>query len=264
MTQDPAVETDIKAAQAASFDSAADTYERARPSYPDEAVDWLLRTRPREVLDLGAGTGKLTRALVGRVGAIHAVDPSPNMLAQLQAVVPSAHTAVGTAEQIPLPDASVDAVLAAQAWHWVDPDRAVPEVRRVLRPGGVLGLIWNVRDESVPWVARLTEIMQGSAAERYVAEDRMPTDLGQLERLTVRWERAFDRESLLELVASRSYIITATPEVRSDVLRQVDELLEGHPDLADPASWLLPYRTEAFLFTPEPGPAPSRPGGHAR
>lgn len=246
MTHDPAVQ---KAEQAASFDSAADTYERARPSYPEEAVAWLLQNRPQDVLDLGAGTGKLTRALVGKVGTIHAVDPSPNMLAQLQAGVPSARTAVGTAEQIPLPDASVDAVLAAQAWHWVDPERAVPEVRRVLRPGGALGLIWNVRDESVPWVAQLTEIMQGSAAERYVAENRLPDDLGPVERLTIPWQRPFTRESLLDLVASRSYIITATPEVRADVLGRVSDLLETHPDLADPQSWLLPYRTEAFLIS---------------
>ncbi|WP_420111551.1 class I SAM-dependent methyltransferase [Pseudactinotalea sp.] len=248
MTQDPAVDDRAKAAQAASFDSAADTYERARPGYPDDAVDWLLRSRPREVLDLGAGTGKLTRALVDRVETIHAVDPSPNMLAQLSATVPSARTAVGTAEAIPLPDASVDAVLAAQAWHWVDPERAVPEVRRVLRPGGVLGLIWNVRDESVPWVARLTEIMQGSAAERYIAGDGVGDDLGPVERLTVSWERPFTRESLLDLVASRSYIITATPKVRADILAQVSELLDTEPALADQSAWRLPYRTDAFLI----------------
>ena len=243
MTTDPATR---KAAQAASFDSAADVYERARPSYPDEAVQWLLANQPRAVLDLGAGTGKLTRALVGRVETIHAVDPSPNMLAQLASVVPEARTAVGVAESIPLPDASVDAVLAAQAWHWVDPERAVPQVRRVLRPGGVLGLIWNVRDESVPWVAQLTEIMQGSVAERYVAEDRVPDDIGRTERLTVRWERPFDRKALLDLVASRSYVITATPQVRAEVLRQVADLLDTHPDLADPSAWRLPYRTVAY------------------
>lgn len=236
-------------AQAASFDAAAETYERARPSYPAEAVAFLLETSPRDVLDLGAGTGKLTRALVGRVATIHAVDPSPNMLAQLRAVVPEASTAVGTAEAIPLADASVDAVLAAQAWHWVDPSRAVPEVRRVLRPGGVLGLVWNVRDESVPWVARLTEIMQGSAAERYVAENRVPDDVGPVERLSLPWSRPFDRESLLDLVSSRSYFITATPRRRAEILAGVDELLEEHPDLADPAAWQIPYRTEVFRIS---------------
>lgn len=238
-----------KAAQAASFDAAADVYERARPGYPDEAVDWLLAHGPRDVLDLGAGTGKLTRALVGKVETIHAIDPSPNMLAQLATAVPEASTAVGTAEQLPLPDASVDAVLCAQAWHWVDPARAVPEVRRVLRPGGVLGLIWNVRDESVPWVAALTAIIHGSEAERVASREGVPQDLGDVERLTLGWERPFDRQALLDLVASRSYVITATPQVRADVLRQVSELLDTHPDLAGRTSWAMPYRTEAFRIT---------------
>jgi SAM-dependent methyltransferase len=241
---------DTKAAQAASFDTAADTYERARPGYPEEAVTWLLAAQPRDVLDLGAGTGKLTRALVGRVDTIHAVDPSPNMLAQLTAAVPEARTAVGTAEAIPLPDGSVDAVLAAQAWHWVDPARAVPEVRRVLRPGGVLGLIWNVRDESVPWVAELTSIMHGSAAEEFVSDGTgIPRDLGRVETLTVAWQRPFTRASLLDLVSSRSYVITATPEVRERLLARVGDLLDRHPDLADPADWSIPYRTEAFRIT---------------
>lgn len=247
MTTDPA---HVKAAQAASFDSAADVYERARPGYPDEVVDWLLASGPSEVLDLGAGTGKLTRALVARVETVHAVDPSPNMLAELASAVPQASTAVGTAESIPLPDASVDAVLVAQAWHWVDPARAIPEVRRVLRPGGVLGLIWNVRDESVPWVARLTEIIQGSAAERFIAEGHeVPEELGVVERLTRTWERPFDRQGLLDLVASRSYLITASAEIRSDVLRRVSDLLDTHPELAGRESWRMPYRTEAFRIT---------------
>ncbi|GAB2992468.1 class I SAM-dependent methyltransferase [Actinotalea caeni] len=244
MTTDPAA---TRAAQAASFDAAADVYERARPGYPDEVVDWLLASRPREVLDLGAGTGKLTRSLVDRVATVHAVDPSPNMLAQLGAALPEVRTAVGTAEAVPLPDAAVEAVLVAQAWHWVDPERALPEVRRVLRPGGVLGLVWNVRDESVPWVARLTEIIHGSAAERFIAEGRgMPDGVGDVERLTWSWQRPVDRQGLLDLVASRSYMITAPPEVRADVLAQVSDLLDTHPDLAGRDRWELPYRTEAF------------------
>ena len=126
--------------------------------------------------------------LAGRVDVLYAVDPSPNMLAQLADAVPQAITAVGAAEAIPLPDGCVDAVLVAQAWHWVDPARALPAVRRVLAPRGVLGLIWNVRDESVPWVAELTRIIHGSEAERFVANDQpLPTELGPIERLVVRW-----------------------------------------------------------------------------
>lgn len=240
----------LRATQAASFEKAADVYERSRPGYPQEAVDWLLASEPETVLDLGAGTGKLTRQLVGSAPVIHAVDPSRNMLAQLSAQVPDARTQPGTAEEIPLPDDSVDAVLVAQAWHWVDRERAEPEVVRVLRPGGVLGLIWNTRDESVPWVAELTSIIEGSAAERYVASgEGIPSALGPVERLVVQWSRPFDRAGLLDLVSSRSYVITAPHARRARVLAQVGELLDTHPDLADPSAWSLPYRTSAFRIT---------------
>jgi ubiquinone/menaquinone biosynthesis C-methylase UbiE len=245
-----AVNDDVTAQQAASFDRAADVYERARPGYPPEAVDKLLEAGPEVVLDLGAGTGKLTRDLVGRVRQVHAVDPSTNMLAQLEQVLPGVLVSEGTAEDIPLPAESVDAVLAAQAWHWVDPERAEPEVDRVLRPGGTFGLIWNVRDETVPWVRELTAIISASAAERWVTSEHPPSSrFGPMEQFTFRWERPFDRQGLLDLVASRSYVITAEPEVRERILAGVGELLDTHPDLGEPASWRLPYRTDVFRAT---------------
>jgi SAM-dependent methyltransferase len=145
--------------QAASFDRAAEVYERARPEYPAEAVEWMLPADAHTVLDLGAGTGKLTRALVARGLEVFAVDPSPKMLDQLRTALPGATVSVGTAEDIPLADTSVDAVVVGQAWHWVDQDAALPSVARVLRPGGTLGLIWNLRDERVAWVERLTAVM---------------------------------------------------------------------------------------------------------
>ncbi|HOQ52621.1 MAG TPA: class I SAM-dependent methyltransferase [Micropruina sp.] len=237
-----------KAALAASFDRAAELYERARPSYPAEAIDWLLECGPREVLDLGAGTGKLTRDLVCRVDTLYAVDPSPNMLAQLNLAVPKARTSVGTAEAIPLPDASVDAVLVAQAWHWVDAERAIPEVRRVLRPGGTLGLIWNVRDESVGWVAELTRIIHASAAESFVTDrEAIVAGLGGgVERLTIPWQRPMDERALLDLVASRSYVINASTMQRAQILAAVDDLVRNHPDLGIGTRWSLPYLTEAY------------------
>lgn len=245
----PMPEQTAKAGLASSFDRAADTYERARPGYPDAVVDWLLAPGPRDVLDLGAGTGKLTRALAGRVTSLHAVDPSPNMLAQLRAAVPGALTAIGTGEAIPLPDDSVDAVFAAQAWHWVDPARGVPEMRRVLRPGGYLGLVWNVRDGSVGWVAALSEIMHGSVAEEAVEAGDLPSELGPVERFTTAWRRPFDRQGLLDLVKSRSYVISAPEPERAQILQGVNELLDTHPDLAGRDSWDMPYRTEAFRIT---------------
>ena len=121
--------------------------------------------RSIRVADVGAGTGKLTRAAVELGAEVVAVDPDPKMLAVLRENVHGVPTFVGSAESLPLPDASVDAVLLGQAWHWVEPRAGSAEVGRVLRSGGVLGLVWNIRDESVPWVARMTRIMHGSYAE---------------------------------------------------------------------------------------------------
>ena len=149
----------IRAVRAGSFDSAAGLYERGRPPYPPAALDWLLPPGARRVLDLGAGTGKLTRQLVARGLDVVAVEPLDGMRAELARAVPGARVLAGSAERIPLADGAVDAVLAAQAWHWVDPARAVPEVARVLAPGGTLGLVWNERDERESWVAELGRII---------------------------------------------------------------------------------------------------------
>src|SRR4051812_899072 len=157
-----------------SFGSEAGTYEAGRPGYPTEPVVWMLEPvrdegRALRVADVGAGTGKLTR-VVSELGAeVVAIDPDPAMLAELRTHVHGVPTFAGSAERMPLPDASVDALLFGQAWHWVDVPAASAEAGRVLRSGGVLGLVWNIRDESVPWVRRLTEIMHGSHAEEMMA-----------------------------------------------------------------------------------------------
>ena len=142
-----------------SFGAEAAAYERGRPSYPPEAIDWLLPPGARDVLDLGAGTGKLTTRLVERGLGVVAVDPIPEMLELLSNSLPDTPALLGTAEDIPLPDNSVDAVLVAQAWHWFDVELAVKEVARVLRPGGRLGLVWNAQDERLGWVKDLGRII---------------------------------------------------------------------------------------------------------
>lgn len=132
-------------------------FSRYRPGYPDAVVDWMLRD-PRDrltVLDVGAGTGKLTETVVRRGHEAIALDPSEEMLRQLARYLPDVRREVGEAESIPLEDASVDAVVVGQAWHWFDAARASAEFARVLRPGGVVGVVWNVRDEHEPWVADL-------------------------------------------------------------------------------------------------------------
>lgn len=149
--------------QAGSFGAEADAYERGRPPYPPEAVAWLVAEHARTVVDLGAGTGKLTRALRAPGREVIAVEPSVGMREKFSEVLPDVRVMEGTGESIPLPDSSVDTLVCAQAWHWVDAERAVPEAARVLRPGGRLSLVWNSRDLSVPWVAELDGILRDCA-----------------------------------------------------------------------------------------------------
>ena len=225
-----------------SFGSAAAAYERGRPSYPPEAIDWLLPRGARQVLDLGAGTGKLTTRLAERGLDVVAVDPIPDMLEVLRASLPETRALLGTAEEIPLEDNSVDAVLVAQAWHWVDPERAIPEVARVLRPGGRLGLVWNTRDERLGWVRELGEII-GSDGDRGRFDVTLSTAFTAPVRHQVEWTSYLTPQALIDLVASRSYCITSPTEIRTRTLDQVRELLNTHPALANSTGLALPYIT---------------------
>jgi SAM-dependent methyltransferase len=231
-----------------SFGSAAAAYERGRPSYPPEAIDWLLPTGARKVLDLGAGTGKLTTRLVERGLDVVAVDPIPDMLEVLRTSLPETHAVLGTAEDIPLEDNSVDAVLVAQAWHWVDPERAIPEVARVLRPGGRLALVWNTRDERLGWVRELGEII-GSDGDRGRFDVALPPPFTDPQRHHVEWTNYLTPQALIDLVASRSYCITSPTEVRTRTLEQVRELLSTHPALANSTGLAMPYVTVCIRAT---------------
>ncbi|HEY1917031.1 MAG TPA: class I SAM-dependent methyltransferase [Streptosporangiaceae bacterium] len=247
------VDNERRKAQAASFGAAASVYERSRPSYPDEAIDWLLPPGARRVLDLGAGTGKLTRGLRDHGLEVMAVEPSEGMRAELSRVLADVTVLAGSAEDIPLDNGTVDAILVAQAWHWVDPARAVPEVARVLRPGGQLGLAWNIRDERVGWVADLGRLMHddGNPERKSDSDDVslapvIGAPFGPTERFDVRWTRETTPAEILELVSSRSYIITMSPTERADVLAQVRELLDTHPDTAGRDEISLPYVTRCW------------------
>jgi SAM-dependent methyltransferase len=234
-----------KAVRARSFGAAADAYERARPTYPDDAVDWLLPEGAREVLDLGAGTGKLTRTLAARDLDVTAVEPIDEMRATLEAALPQVHALKGTAEQIPLPDRSMDVITVAQAWHWVDVKRATAEAARVLKPGGTLALIWNRRDERVPWVKRLSEVMGSGDAELIELESiTIAPPFGPTETSTTTWSRPMTADLLVEMAASRSYVITATPRRRREILDGVRELVAAEPTLGD--EFDFSYRTYCF------------------
>jgi SAM-dependent methyltransferase len=234
-----------KAVRARSFGAAADVYERARPSYPEAAIDWLLPEGARTVLDLGAGTGKLTRGLAARGLDVVAVEPLAEMRASLAWAAPEARALEGTAEAIPLADDSVDALTVAQAWHWVDPERATAEAARVLRPGGTLGLIWNRRDERVDWVARLGEVMGAGDAELIEMEGiEIGPPFGPTEAFVTDWERPMNVDLLVEMAASRSYVITATARRRREILDGIRVLVESDPHLG--AEFEFPYRTYCF------------------
>ncbi len=245
-------------AQALSFGAAADAYERGRPSYPAAAIDWLLPPGARRVADVGAGTGKLTRLLHRRGLDVVAVEPDGGMRARLARAVPGVPVTGGTAEQLPLPSGSVDAVLLAQAWHWVDPARALPESARVLTPGGQLGLVWNLRDERVDWVAELGRILRGSEQPDEHHLPPLGTPFGPPQRLTVPWVSQVTRAAILDLAASRSYVITRPAPERAAILAAVGRLLDTHPALAGATVIGLPYiavctRARLPLQPQEPG-----------
>ncbi|GAA2006179.1 class I SAM-dependent methyltransferase [Microbacterium ulmi] len=241
-----------RAEMSTSFGRQAGTYEAGRPEYPAEAVAWMLQPvashdRSVRVADVGAGTGKLTRALVELGAETVAIDPDPEMLAVLRSAVHGIPTFVGTAERLPLPDASLDAVVLGQAWHWVEPVAGSAEVGRVLRHGGVLGLIWNIRDDSVPWVARLTRIMHGSHADQSLADGgpSVASPFGPLEQRSWEWARPMTRAALYDMARSRSYIITAEPDVRARIEAELGVLFDEIGAIGD-AVVELPYRTTAF------------------
>ena len=237
-------------AQAASFGAVAGAYERGRPPYPAAAVDWLIPAGAAQVLDLGAGTGKLTRQLAGRGLDVTAVEPSEGMREQLRRAVPGIRPLEGTAERIPLPGGSVDAVLVAQAWHWVDPARAVPEVARVLRPGGQLGLLWNIRDERADWVAGLGAILRRSDGARVStnvsAAPRVGPPFGPLERRDVEWVHHLSPGALVDMVSSRSYVSTMPAADHEKLLNELRHLMLTHPSLAGAGEIALPFVTRCW------------------
>ena len=239
---------DYRREHAVSFARAAGAYERGRPPYPAAAIDWLLPEGARRVLDLGAGTGKLTRQLAERGLDVTAVEPSEGMREQLRRAAPGVRALAGSGERIPLPDGSMDAVLVAQAWHWVDPAQAVPEVARVLADGGWLGLLWNVRDEREDWVARLGEITRRregphGSSRRISESPAVGPPFGPVERRDVTWVHHLTPDALMDLIASRSYVITLPAGERAEMFAEVEDLLRSHPALAGAREIALPYVT---------------------
>jgi SAM-dependent methyltransferase len=241
--------TDDRGARAASFEHGADVYQATRPSYPDDAVRWAVPSDARDVLDLAAGTGKLTQRLVALGWHVIAVEPSDAMRAELRRTLPAVEAFPGTAEQMDLPDASVDAVTIAQAWHWVDPPAAAAEIARVLRPGGHVAPIWNIRDQSVDWVDRWTEIVhRGDSLGQSLdyGSPQLGDRFTEPEHATFHWTQQLRPADLRTLAASRSHLILLPADERDELLDAIDELVATHPDLRGRDTIDVPYRTECY------------------
>jgi SAM-dependent methyltransferase len=238
----------------ASFGAVAVDYAALRPGYPDDAVAFLLGTTPRRVLDLGAGTGLLTEVVLRAGHEVVAVDPSPAMLEQLRARLPGVATEVGGAEAVPLPDRSVDAVVAGQAAHWFDPPPAAAELRRVLRPGGIVGFVWNTRDSRVPWVAALGELLAAEARDSEADQsvvDRFAAELGAtVAVLDSRIVQAVTPAQVVGGIGTRSYVATMDAARRAEFLERVRRLIDTHPGTRGRDRLELPYTTRAYRLTP--------------
>jgi SAM-dependent methyltransferase len=231
--------------QRLSFGVVAHAYDQVRPSYPAEALRWALGEGSARVVDLGAGTGLLTEVLVRSGHQVTAVEPDPGMSARLAVRLPDAVVVEGSAEAIPLPDGSADAVTAGQAYHWFDPEAAHAEIARVLRPGGVFAPVWNLRDESVDWVARMSELVgidrDGSTGGKQLAPDQFGDAFGVVERRDFHYSQPHTADSLLALVQSRSWYLTASEGRRAELRAAIHSLTV---DL--PSSFELPYVSRVY------------------
>jgi SAM-dependent methyltransferase len=241
----------LPASPALSFGQVADAYDRARPGYPAEAVEWMVGRRGSTVVELGAGTGKLTDVLLATGHDVLATDPLEEMLQHLVLRHPDVRVATAPAEQIPAATRSVDTVIAAQAFHWFDAPAALREIARVLRPEGRVALAWNVRDERVPWVRRLGQIIGRSG------QDEDPTDtlvssglFGYVEHETFRHWQPLRKRELRDLVTSRSNVAVMDQMARERLLRKVDELFDEYD--RGPDGLLLPYVTKCYRAVVRP------------
>ncbi|MFL6157716.1 MAG: class I SAM-dependent methyltransferase [Marmoricola sp.] len=246
-----------------SFASVADAYDRARPSYPAEAVSWMVgahRDGPVKVLELGAGTGLLTELLVAAGHDVVASDPLPEMLEHLTNRLPDVRTLVASAESIPLESDAVDVVVCAQSFHWFDHPVALLEIARVLRPGGVLALVWNVRDEGIPWVRKLGTIIGNDANRDDLADPARNSEyFGFVDSREYRFWQNLRKDELLDLVRSRSGVAVLTEPERAALLDRVSALYDDYG--RGPDGMKMPYVTRCFrtlvsdvpLPEPEPG-----------
>lgn len=243
---------------AAGYKTAADTYVRGRPDYPPQVADWLTGTlglnADKSVVDLGAGTGKFTGRLVATGAQVIAVEPVPQMLEKLSAAWPDVLAVSGTATDLPLPDASVDVVICAQAFHWFASGEALTEIARVLKPGGKLGLVWNLRDTRVSWVPGLDAIvnaLEGDTPRFYTGAWRRAfphAAFGPLQEQQFSHGHTGSPEDVIfNRVRSTSFVSALPAAERAKVDEQMRALIDAEPELRGKDVVTVPYVTAAFV-----------------
>ncbi|MFF2820454.1 class I SAM-dependent methyltransferase [Kitasatospora cineracea] len=230
---------------ALSFGSAARLYDSIRPTYPVRAVAWAIGAKPVRVLDLGAGTGLLAGVLRAAGHEVIAVEPDEQMRAVAAERQPGTQVLAGSAEDIPLPDESVDAVVVGQAYHWFTPQDALPQIHRVLRRDGVFAAMWNIRDDRTPWVAALSEIVghEGYGLESAWQYGPVTPWFAEPERGLIEHTVTVPTDRLIDLVRSRSSYLTADAAEQARLDREIGELAATDPALAGRDSVEMPYRT---------------------
>jgi SAM-dependent methyltransferase len=248
---------DIRSVALKGFGNAAQAYARGRPDYPDEMLNWLRRDLEigpsKTAIDLGAGTGKFTKLLLQTDARIIAVEPVDAMRAELAASLPGVRVIAGTAQSMALSNGTGDAVICAQAFHWFATELALAEIHRVLKPGGRLGLVWNVRDDSVDWVAAITKIItpyEGDAPRYYKGDWRRPF-AGRLFSDLIEARFAYQhlgtaQQVIVDRFLSVSFIAALPDDERLRVAEQLNELISTHPELRGRETISFPYQTHAY------------------
>lgn len=247
----------VHAAAQQGFTNEAQAYARGRPDYPPALAGWLagaLALGPGCVVaDVGAGTGKFTRLLTATGADVIAIEPVDAMRACIEAELPAAKALAATAQSVPLPDASLDAIVCAQAFHWFASSGTLDEFHRLLKPRAHLGLVWNLRDESVDWVAALTAIMtpyEGDAPRFYKGDWRRPfphPGFGPLSETCFRhWHTGTPQQVIVERCLSVSFIAALPAQQRAVVRARLEGLVATHPDLRGREMVSFAYETLAF------------------